>query len=198
MIVLESAPLETPLLRLEPLRLAHLNELRSVGSDDELWANVVVANPFKADDTARVWFTSAMAEDRLAYVMLDRPSNRIIGTTQLYDIDLQHTTLEIGKTFVARKYWGTHVNATSKYLLLRYAFETMNMRRVQLRAGAPNERSRRAIEQLGARYEATMRSFFVHAVTGEPRDVVYYSIIAVEWPEVKTRLEARLRDVRTA
>ena len=197
-MIADPVALETSLLRLEPLTPAHYEELRSVGDDDELWAKVVVANPFKQDDTARAWFAATTAPDRLAFVMVDQTSGRIVGTTQLYDIDLQHKKLEIGKTFLARAWWGSPANATSKYLLLRHAFEHLEIHRVQLRVGTPNERSRRAIERLGATYEATMRSFFRHSVTAEPRDVMYFSIIAPEWPAVKARLEERLGAFRTA
>lgn len=188
----ETPVLETHRLRLEPLSPAHLDELVAVGNNDELWAKVASGNPFGTTDGARAWFAAADAPDRLAFVMVDRASGAVVGSTQLYDIDLPNRKLEVGKTFVSPAYWRTYVNTHSKFLVFRYAFEEMNVQRIQLRVGAPNERSRRAIERLGATYEATMRSFFVHALTAEPRDVIYYSIIASEWPATKARLEALL------
>jgi N-acetyltransferase len=185
--------LESERVRLEPLAEAHFEGVIAAGNDDELWAKVVSGNPFARPDGARAWFSEAYGDGRVAYAIVDRLSGKIAGSTQFYDIDSSHRKLEIGKTFIAQAFWRTHVNTEVKYLMLRHAFEEWNMLRVQLRAGAPNDRSRRAIERLGATHEGIMRSFFVHAVTGQPRDVAYYSILAQEWQAVKARLEAIIK-----
>jgi RimJ/RimL family protein N-acetyltransferase len=83
------------------------------------------------------------------------------------------------------------VNTEAKYLMLRHAFETWNCIRVELKTDVLNERSRRAIERIGAKQEGVLRSHMIMH-TGRVRDTVYYSIIASEWPVVKSRLEAML------
>jgi N-acetyltransferase len=192
-LIRADAVLESERVRLEPLVEAHFEGVVAAGNDDELWEKVIAGNPFARADGACAWFAEAHGDGRVAYAIVDRLSGKIAGSTQFYDIEPNHRKLEIGKTFIARAFWRSYVNTEAKYLMLRHAFEEWNMLRVQLRAGAPNDRSRRAIERIGATYEAKMRSFFVHAVTGEPRDVVYYSILAQEWPAVKAHLEIKAR-----
>ena len=75
--------------------------------------------------------------------------------------------------------------------MLRHAFETWNCIRVELKTDVLNDRSRRAIERLGAKQEGILRSHMIMD-SGRVRDTVYYSILASEWPDVKFRLEAML------
>jgi len=84
------------------------------------------------------------------------------------------------------------VNTECKYLLLKYAFETLGCIRVQFKTDLRNVRSQRAIERLGAKREGLLRNHMILS-DGRYRDSVYYSIIDKEWPEVKYRLEGMLK-----
>ncbi len=192
--------LEGPRVRLEPVERRHLADLRKNCADPALWELVFGANPFLTDRETEEWFGDATAgRDRLAFAILDKATCEAIGSTRFADIQPEHHKLEIGWTFIAQRYWRTHVNTECKYLLLEYAFECWNAQRVQLKAEAINTRSRNAILRIGATHEGTLRSFRVKPQTGEVRDTSFYSIIAPEWPAVKEQLAARLdADVRTA
>jgi len=76
--------------------------------------------------------------------------------------------------------------------MLTHAFETWRVHSVRLKTDARNERSRRAILRLGARFDGILRGHMV-AADGSVRDSAYYSIVDAEWPDVKTELRARLR-----
>lgn len=111
----------------------------------------------------------------------------VAGSTRYLDISPEHHKLEIGWTFLARRFWRTHVNTEAKFLLLKYAFEEWNAQRVQLKAEAINTRSHNAILRIGATHEGTLRNFRTRG-DGQIRDVAFYSIIAPEWPGVKARI----------
>ena len=115
-----------------------------------------------------------------------------VGMTGYLDIRPQHRGLEIGRTWIAHSHQGTRVNPESKYLLLRHAFEDLGAARVQFKTDLNNLHSQRAIEKLGAQREGVLRRFQMRS-NGTLRDTVMYSILAEEWPEVKARLEERLR-----
>jgi RimJ/RimL family protein N-acetyltransferase len=108
------------------------------------------------------------------------------------NIDTTNRRLEIGSTFVGKRWQRTIVNTEAKYLMLRHAFETWNCLRVELKTDALNRRSREAILRIGAQEEGTLRQ---HMVTwsGRLRDTVYFSILHTEWPRVKANLELRLQ-----
>jgi RimJ/RimL family protein N-acetyltransferase len=76
--------------------------------------------------------------------------------------------------------------------MLRHAFEGWGCFRVELKTDALNEKSRNAILRVGAKEEGTLRRHVV-TWTGRVRDSVYFSILDSEWPEIKARLEEKLR-----
>ena len=84
------------------------------------------------------------------------------------------------------------MNTECKYLLLRYAFESLECIRVQFRTDLRNERSQRSLERIGATREGVLRKFRVVSKDGYHRSSVSYSIIDDDWPAVKTRLESLL------
>jgi RimJ/RimL family protein N-acetyltransferase len=83
------------------------------------------------------------------------------------------------------------LNTEAKLLLVRHAFETLGMNRVEFKTDARNGRSRAALLRIGAIEEGTFRSHMVMP-DGHLRDSVYYRIVARDWPATKLRLEARL------
>lgn len=180
-------------VRLEPMTMAHLDDLAAVGLDPELW-RLTVSQVASRDDLAR-WMEAALAEQRdgvaLPFVIRERISDRLVGATRFGAFAARHRRVEIGWTWVAAPWQRTAVNTETKYLLLRHAFETLHLRRVELKTDVLNVRSRAAILRLGAREEGVLRH---HQVTdsGRVRDTVYFSILAEEWPAVRAGLEQRL------
>ena len=102
-----------------------------------------------------------------------------------------HRRIEIGWTWIAAPWQRTAVNTEAKLLMLTHAFETLELRRVELKTDVLNARSRAAILRLGATEEGVFRQ---HVVTwnGRVRDSVWFSILGGEWPAVRERLTATL------
>ncbi len=105
--------------------------------------------------------------------------------------------VEIGGTWLATDAQRSSVNSEAKLLLLGHAFDSWHVERVALCTDARNDRSRRAIERLGATFEGTLRNHRPaagHASTlGTTRDTAAYSIISPEWPAIRERLSAELQ-----
>ncbi len=175
-------------VRLEPLSHEHLDALVACASDPALWEFTFQSNPLTTPQSARNWLQAVLSRnDERAFAIVDTQSNAIAGSTRYLDIVEEHRKLEIGWTFLARRFWRTHVNTAAKFLLCRYAFEEWNAVRVQFKAEAINKRSHHAILRLGAVHEGTLRSFRIRP-DGQLRDVAFYSITSPEWPMVKERL----------
>lgn len=175
-------------VRVEPLGAQHLSRLKEIGNDASLWEFTFGANPFTSDARARDWLADVLSDpDMQAFAIIDERSGSVAGSTRYLEISQAHRKLEIGWTFLGRRFWRTHVNTAAKFLLLQYAFEEWRALRVQFKAEAINKRSRAAIARIGATYEGTLRNFRIRA-GGEVRDTSFYSIIESEWPAVKERL----------
>ena len=182
-------------VRLEPLSEAHVADLAAVGLDERIW-KYMLGGEVRTEAHLRAWMQDRLQRQArgtdLAFAVIYLPTGRAIGATCYLDIYLEHRGLEIGGTWYGLAYQGMAVNPECKYLLMRHAFETLGMLRVQFKTDLRNEHSQRAIERLGAVREGVLRD---HLITpaGHVRSSVYYSVLAAEWPAVKARLEARLQ-----
>jgi RimJ/RimL family protein N-acetyltransferase len=104
--------------------------------------------------------------------------------------------VEIGGTWLAATAQRTGINSEAKFLLLRHAFETWGVARVDLKTDARNERSRAAILRLGATFEGVLRSWQPSLVQGEQdryRNSAMFSITREEWPQVREHLASIIR-----
>jgi len=122
----------------------------------------------------------------------DLAESAVIGTTSYLEVSRHDARLEIGSTAYTPATWGTAINPEVKLLLFGYAFDTLRAGRVQLKTDVRNVRSQQAIARLGARYEGTLRRYQRRA-DGSLRDTVLFSVTAEDWPDVRRRLQARLR-----
>jgi len=176
--------LENHRVRLVPFSVAFEEELRSMLFDDELSFSVNCKN--EEDVRSYVQRTLEQRDLKLAYpfIVIDKRTGEVAGSTRLGHIQFGNKRLEIGWTWYGHKFRGTGLNHACKYELLRYAFETMQFRRVQLSADIDNVRSQKAILKLGATQEGIFRSNYINHL-GESRDDVYFSITHNEWPELK-------------
>jgi N-acetyltransferase len=193
-MVVEPVILQGQHVCLEPLTPAHAAGLAEVGLDDDLWK--WIPTPVRTPEEMSAYVQTALQDQvagtALPFALIEKSSGRTIGSTRYANIERLHHRLEIGWTWVARPWQRTAINTEAKYLLLRHAFETLKCMRVELKTDSLNERSRAAILRIGATQEGIFRNHMMTA-TGRVRHTVYFSIVDSEWPEVKARLEARLR-----
>ena len=188
--------LEAKNVRLEPLLRSHADELVAAAADGELWNSTVTVVP--SSETINSYLDAALdaqAQGReLPFVILQKSSGLIVGSTRLYNIDQENRNAEIGYTWLAAKAQRTAVNTEAKLLLLTHAFEHWRCIRVCLITDVLNVQSRNAILRIGAKEEGILRNHLIMP-DGRYRDSVCFSIIESEWPEVKDKLETKLRDI---
>jgi N-acetyltransferase len=186
--------LEGLIVRLEPLRAEHEEALWLASRDPRTWRWLSVVQP----RTREEW--KAFIEDALEAAAEGREIplvtisyEEVVGSTRFLALRPEHRSVEIGWTWLHPSAWGTGANVEAKYLQLRHAFETWRCRRVELKTDALNERSRGALEALGAAFEGIHRKHML-VRGGENRDSAWYAVTDDDWPAVRARLEARLAE----
>lgn len=181
-------------IRLEPMKFEHAALLAEVGLDERIWKHMVYGNVNSLEDM-RSWVDEILARQLrgtdLPFTVFDQKSGQAIGSTRFMNITPPHHSVEIGGTWYATAYQGSAANPEAKFLLLRHAFETWSVIRVQIKTDLINLRSQRAIEKLGAVREGVLRNHMI-LPDGRVRSSVIYSILAEEWPIVKALLIERL------
>lgn len=192
----EPVVLEGKQVRLEPLTLAHAEDLALAAADGELWNSDVTIIP--RAEGMKAYIEAALKGFALGYelpfaiVRKAGSATQVVGTTRYYEISSADRKAAIGYTWLTRNAQRTPVNTEAKLLLLTHAFETWKCVRVELITDVLNDQSRAAILRLGAKQEGILRRHLI-LPSGRVRDSVVFSIIDTEWPEVKTSLLNRLR-----
>ncbi len=148
--------LKGELIGLRPLRPEDWDDLFAVASDALIWEQHPESDRYK-EDVFRIFFQDAL-ESGGAFVVIDRKSQRIIGSTRFYGYDPEKSEIEIGWTFLARKYWGGRYNREMKQLMLRHAFKFVES--VVFYVGEKNIRSQTAMEKLGAIKEGLVKRMY--------------------------------------
>jgi RimJ/RimL family protein N-acetyltransferase len=190
---IEPVTLEGRRVRLEPLSLAHLDDLADVGLDPAIW-RWTIARPGDRAGLA-TWIGTAVAaadaRTELPFATIDRASGRAIGSTRFMSVAPEHRRLEIGWTRVTPAAQGSGANTEAKYLQLRHAFEVLGANRVEFKTHASNVRARGALARIGGTFEGVFRDHMVMP-EGPLRDSAWYSVIVEAWPAVRAALEGRL------
>lgn len=177
---------------LEPLSLAHEVEAITAARDGELWKLWYTGIPSPDNMRKEIERRLGLQEkgSMLPFAVRDA-SGRFVGMTTYMHIDATNRRVEIGSTWTAASAQRGPLNTECKLLLLTHAFEQLDCIAVEFRTHFFNQQSRRAIERLGAKLDGILRNH-QFAANGTLRDTCVYSIIASEWPTVKTHLRWQL------
>ncbi|WP_109127244.1 GNAT family N-acetyltransferase [Dyella sp. C11] len=193
MSVLTPVVLEDAFVALEPLTSDHAPALEAAASDGELWNLWFTSAP--APGEAAGYIAKALAGHQaglmLPFVVREKSSGEIVGTTRFYDFVNDPRRVAIGYTWYAKRWQKSHLNTACKRLLLRHAFETLGCVAVEFHTDHRNLDSQRAIERLGAQREGVLRNH-KRRPDGTLRNTVCFSIIDSEWADVSRWLSLRL------
>ncbi len=133
------------LIQLRPLAPDDWENLFAVASDPLIWEQHPESDRYK-EDVFRVFFREAL-ESGGAFVVIDTTTQQIIGSTRFHNYDPEKSEIEIGWTFLARRYWGGRYNREMKQLMLAHAFKFVE--NVVFLVGENNIRSQKATEKIG-------------------------------------------------
>jgi RimJ/RimL family protein N-acetyltransferase len=177
-------------VELHPLSIDHLDSLISAVQDGDIWKLWYTSAPRPENVEAEIHrrLKLQQAGYMLPFTVVDPNSGQAVGMTTYMNVDAANRRVEIGSTWYAQRVQRTGLNTQAKLLLLGHAFEDLNCIAVEFRTHFMNHQSRRAIERLGAKLDGVLRSHQI-APNGSLRDTVVYSVIASEWPAVKSHLE---------
>lgn len=181
-------------VRLEPLVAEHFDALVEVGANRGVFEffPIQIESPAEVRAYLNFCISQMQSGEGVTFTTVSLADERPVGGTSFLAIDRVHRRLEIGGTWIAPEWQRTACNTEAKYLQLRHCFEELGCARVEFKTDSLNEKSRAALARIGAVEEGTFRNHMIVQPSGRHRHSVYFSVIDSEWPEVKTRLEARL------
>ncbi len=189
--------LEDQNVQLRPLEATDFDYLLSFSINEPgLWKYSLV--PANGEENLKNYLEIALKarENKTEYpfIVFDKTTGKYAGSTRFYDINFTFKTLQLGYTWYGAAFQSTGLNKHCKFLLLQFAFETLDMERVEFRADANNERSIAAMKSIGCKVDGILRSNMPTYQSEARRDSIVLSILRNEWFEsVKEELSKRLK-----
>lgn len=144
--MLEKKQLNGTLISLIPMIKDDFEGLYVAANDPLIWEQH--PDPLRYTPYGFTKFFKKLLSTEIPYVIIDRQTRQIIGASTFYDSDPKNRTVVIGYTFLSKEYWGGLYNHEIKSLMLSHAFQKAD--RVLFHVGSDNERSKRALEKIGA------------------------------------------------
>lgn len=189
-------------VELVPLALEQVDELATASSEDRStyeYTEVPLGVTAMAEYVARFL---AMRDDGLVVPFAQRrlADGRLVGCTRYMELRAwrardEPDEVEVGGTWLRADAQRTPINTEAKLLLLTHAFEVWDVQRVALATDARNDRSRVAIERIGARFEGVLRHHRPSTMRGEegrPRNTALFAMTNDDWPAARATLRRRL------
>ncbi|MDG5786258.1 GNAT family protein [Evansella sp. AB-P1] len=176
--------LENHIVKLVPFEEKYKEQLKKIIYDKEVYYTIEC----KSDGELEKYVTQTANQrnegNSYPFIIIDKRTNEVAGSTRYGNIQFNNKRLEIGWTWYGKPFRGTGLNKACKFELLKFAFEELEIRRVQFSADVRNTRSQKAIKKLGATKEGVFRANYIDT-SGVSRDDVYFSILHSEWDEIK-------------
>lgn len=137
--------LKGDLLELRPLKQEDYDGLFKAASDPMIWVQHPQPDRYKPE-IFKSFFAEAL-ESKGSLVIIDSQTTEIIGVSRYYEYSRENSSVVIGYTFLARKYWGGIYNRELKKLMINYALEFVKT--TLFHVGLGNKRSQRAMQKIG-------------------------------------------------
>ncbi|SRX75458.1 GNAT family N-acetyltransferase [Aequorivita antarctica] len=186
--------LENDAVRLNPLHHQDIDKLlRFSEQQPELWKySLQPADGLKNLKTyVDLALNGRKEETSYPFIVFDKRTQQIAGSTRFYDFQKNHNTVQLGYTWYGKEFQGSGINKQCKMLLLEFAFEKLGIDRVEFRADANNARSIAAMKSIGCTVEGILRSNC--AAPNGRRDSIVLSILKDEWfGGVKETLKSKI------
>ena len=126
------------------------------------------------------YITRYVEKDYYRWAIVEKESNQCIGQFAIFSVDNKNHFGEleycIGSAFQKKGYC-TEATKT----VLRFAFEKINVHKIQICHKEGNVASQKVILNCGCVYEGMLRDYFY--INGQYVGRLYYSLLASEWQE---------------
>lgn len=177
--------LDTPRLTLRALRRRDARDMFEYARDP-LVSQHVLWDTYVSISQAKFYIKQAKRQYQRGFpgifAIEHKESGKMIGTIGFMWIQSEHKSAEVGYS-LNRHYWNQGYMTEALGALLRYAFDTLQLNRVECQFEVDNPASGRVMEKVGMHYEGTLRQRLRNK--GRFVDVKLYAILKKEFKSKK-------------
>lgn len=181
--------LENDRVKLTLLDLSNYKHLFLVAQQENLiqYSPSDVSTPEKLKEYVEIAVEGYYQKTTIPFIIYDKLTKVYAGSTRFGLINYKNKVLQIGWTWIGKEFQGTGLNVNMKFLMLQYAFETLEFDKVEFRIDERNTKSRKAVEKSGALLEGVLRKDTL-MLDGFKRSTCCYGILKEEWINIKKTL----------
>lgn len=178
--------LENERVKLSPLTLDNYHHLITVAQEKDLiyYSPSDISTPEKLRHYVEVALNGFQNKTVMPFIIYDKEKRQYAGSTRLGLINWKNKVVHIGWTWIGHGFQGTGLNKHMKFLMLQYVFETLEFEKLEFRIDERNQKSRNAVEKLGASLEGILRKDTIMK-DGFRRSTCCYGILKDEWSTIK-------------
>lgn len=193
--IMNIATIENERVKLTLLDLSNYEHLVAIAQEKNLifYSPSDISTPEKLRDYVQIAVDGYYHKTVIPFIIYDKEKEAYAGSTRFGLVNWKNKVLHIGWTWIGHSFQGTGLNANMKFLMLQYAFETLEFEKVEFRIDERNNKSRRAVEKLGAKLEGILRKDTLMN-DGFRRSTCCYGILKEEWLDLKTKLSSVLKN----
>lgn len=186
---MKSISLENEIVKLTLLDLSNYHHLMSIATQNDLlyYSPSDISSPEALKKYVQDAVDGFYNQTSIPYLIYDKTQKEYAGSTRFGHINWKHKVLHIGWTWIGEKFQGTPLNKNMKFLMLQYAFETLEFEKVEFRIDERNIRSRKSVEKIGGKLEGILRKDTL-MLDGFRRSTCCYGILKEEWENLKTKM----------
>ncbi len=130
-------------------------------------------------ESEREWYEEMRGDPARLIWCMEAGEGGLIGNLGLHDIDEVHGRATLGICIGEKDCWGQGHGSDAVRQVLRYAFEDLGLRRVDLQVDEDNARGIRCYEKCGFTREGLLRAHRVRR--GQPVNAVVMAILRDEF-----------------
>ena len=187
--------LETSRVWLKPMTENDFPFFLELAQDEDAWAyfSLNLADAKQLKEWMNAAFHDKEINTRRPFTIIDKPTDKIAGSTSMGNISFHDLRFEIGWSWLGKEFRSSGVNRHCKYALMKYAFEDLDFERVEFKTDVLNERARQGLRKIGGKEEGIFRSHMT-MWNNRRRDSIYYSVLKNEWPLLKQSIFKDIED----
>src|SRR5215467_11806333 len=193
-VIEASLILETEKVLLRPIEEEDFDSFFKLAQDEEMWKyfTLNLADKGHLEKWMDAAFSDRAAGTRRPFTIINKNTGEVAGSSSMGNISYHDLRLEIGWSWLGKKFRNTGVNFHAKYSMLRYAFDELNFERVEFKTDVLNERAKQGLRKVGGKEEGVLRSHMT-MWNNRRRDSIYFGVIRNEWFSLK---ESIFKDIK--
>lgn len=164
---------------LRPLDLEDITALTAWLNDPEVTRNLRIYRPLTPMAEEAFLRKLGESESDIVLAIMAREPEQFLGVTGLHQLDARNRHVQFGITVGEKSAWGKGYGTEATRLMVRYAFDTLNLNRVWLHVYEDNERALHVYQKVGFRMEGRLRQSYFRE--GRYWDTFVMAVLREEW-----------------